>query len=351
MRFRQQQSRRRRLPILMYHGVIEDECDWGQWTQLPVNQFSRQIEFLDSKYTIIRLHKAVSALMHGDDLPPRAAVITFDDGFRNVYSRAFPVLRDAGVPATVFLTTSLIDNDSLLWTDELFCLFQSTEKRDLSLNSTGVAEFVWESHAEREQVYLELLSRLKGLPVAQKEDLLGTIREQLGPIADDSPLASEFRGMSWDEAREMQAGGLIDFGAHTVSHQILSQLDDDQQMREIGGSCERVHTELGNLSPVFAYPNGQPDDFNARTVQCLKSCGMDSAVTTIDGLASAVQDPFELRRIPIGNDASLLRCRLACNGSIEKLQNMRSRWRRCWSSVKATGSVLLAMNYPKLREI
>lgn len=326
-----------RLPILMYHGVIEDDCEWSQWTQLRMSQFVRQMDVLAANYNVISLTEAIRGLVNGEDLPPRAAVITFDDGFQNVHSRAFPVLRKRELPATVFMATGLIDEGCLLWADELFCLFHGTPQKSLDLHDAGLGRSSWTTDTEREQVYLDLLGELKRLPASGKDEVLGLVRDQLGPVAGTSAAAVEFRGMSWNNAREMQSSGLIEFGGHTVTHQILSQLDESAQAREISDSCERVRDELGSLSPAFCYPNGQPSDFTEWTKSCVRNCGLDGALSTIDGLASSLQEPFELRRIPVGDNTSLLRFRLACNGTVEGLQGVRQHLRRCWKRIFETG--------------
>lgn len=323
------------LPILMYHGVIADDCPWSQWTQLPLAQFRRQMDILAKHYNVISLSECLKAILSRGKLPPRSAVITFDDGFRNVYARAYPVLQEKRLPATVFLTTGLLDDGSLLWTDELFCLFESTQCTRLNLTSVGLSAWSWSSVQEREQVYLEILGLLKSVSASRKDEALDSFREQLGPVSDSCTTAGEFRGMSWNEAREMRDSGLIEFGGHTVTHQILSQLDAKSQEREVLESCSRVRDELGQVSPVFCYPNGRVEDFTGWTVRCVQAAGLTGAVSTIEGLADASQNPFELRRIPVGNDTPLWRYRLACRGSIDWLQRVRRRLKNCWSRVVA----------------
>jgi len=293
----------RGVPILMYHGVVADDCGWAQWTQIPLRQFTEHMEFLAANYNVISLREFLRDYETGS-LSPNTAVITFDDGFRNVYTRAFPILQRLGLPATIFVTTGFIGTQNILWPDELFCLMQQVNAGSLDLPDLQLRES-WKDVESREPVYLRLLSLLKELNIDQKSQVVALIREQLNVTASTDVSFTEFQACEWNQLREMKASGLIDIGAHTVSHEILSRLDDTTLNREIEDSCSTVMSELEDICPVFAYPNGQPADFDKRVIKPLEQQNIRAALTTIDGLSRATDDPFSIRRVPIGNETNL----------------------------------------------
>ena len=290
----------------MYHGVVADDCGWAQWTQLPLRRFIKHMEFLAANYKVISLREFLIDYESGT-LSPDTAVITFDDGFRNVYTRAFPVLQRLNLPATIFVTTGLIGTQNILWPDELFCLMQQVSNGSLELPELPLCES-WNDAKSREPIYLRLLSLLKELNVEQKKQTMASIRSQLEVDAVDDVSSTEFQACDWNQLREMKATGLIDVGAHTVNHEILSRLDDAALGFEIEDSCTTVLSQFDDICPVFAYSNGQPADFDDRVVGLLKNQTIRAALTTIDGLSRVNDQAFSIRRVPIGNDTELQPC-------------------------------------------
>lgn len=313
-----------RVPILLYHGVVSDDCEWAHWTQLPLSRFVGHMKLLRSAYRVLPLQDVISALQNGTSLPHNAAAVTFDDGFANNFSRAFPVLQEFQIPATIFLATGFMSDRGLLWTDEFFSRLQlADESGRLQIPDSDNPVVCWNSVAERNDQFLYLLGRLKQVPNTQRLEICEALADQLPDIPDDCSLTTEFQAMTWDHARAMHSTGLVDFGAHTVSHPILSRLNDSELKYEIETSCHDVADHLGSAGSVFAYPNGQSADYDARVVSCLKKCGIPTGVTTVAGLSTSNQDAYGIRRIPIGNTTSLAELRFACNGLMEHLRTFR----------------------------
>src|SRR5262249_35549167 len=112
--------RARSAAVIMYHGVTAEPLPVPNWCQLDAAAFAQRIEFLASHYTVLPLLEVVNRLDRKQPLPRRSAVITFDDGFRNVLTPALPVLQRYQLPATVFLVTGLIGTRQPAWPDCLF---------------------------------------------------------------------------------------------------------------------------------------------------------------------------------------------------------------------------------------
>jgi peptidoglycan/xylan/chitin deacetylase (PgdA/CDA1 family) len=104
---------RRRIPVLLYHRVdTEAEATWRAFCVSPQN-FSDQMRWLAHQgFTTIHLGQLLNYYRHGSAVPPNPIVITFDDGFFCNYSRAFPILRQHGFTATVFLACNLLRHNA-----------------------------------------------------------------------------------------------------------------------------------------------------------------------------------------------------------------------------------------------
>ena len=115
-----------------------------------------------------------------------------------------------------------------------------------------------------------------------------------------SPVPPEHRLlMNWDEAEEMGKSNLVDFGAHTVNHEILDQVSLESAEYEISRSCSEIEEHLDTRVNLFAYPNG---NYNQAIQKILKRKGLKAAVTTRKGLMLTSSDIFEIPRIGMHED-------------------------------------------------
>jgi peptidoglycan/xylan/chitin deacetylase (PgdA/CDA1 family) len=302
-------SRTRDLAIVMYHGVTATPLPAANWCQLAAEEFARQLDYLKQHYTLLPLREAVDRLLHRKPLPPSPAVLTFDDGFRNVFTTAYPLLERHQAPATVFLVTGLIGTRQPAWPEQLFhAVVRSPdamvefEGRTLSLGTAP----------ERAAAYRQLARALKALPQERKEVCLETLLRALGgphPVDLDSPLAS----LDWPEIETMHGSGLIEFGSHTHTHPILSRCRVDRQEQELRLSRDLIRERLGRAD-LFAYPNGEAGDFTTETQQLLRDLGYVCAVATQPGLNDSTGDRYALRRVHVGADTDLRAFRLRMIG-------------------------------------
>jgi len=307
---------RRRLLIVMYHGVAERTL--GAWTLIPPRRFDEQIDYLSRRYRIIDLESAVEQLQSGRPPTPYTAVITFDDGFRNNLTEAYPVLRKYNVPATIFLTTSLIDADpkyrGLLWPDYVHCLISRARADRIDLTDLGLGLVYLGSMPERYEQGIRLCEYLKTVSDDEKDRIIEIIAERTGGIipADDLEV---FGGLSWDDVRRMEAEGLVSFGAHSVSHPILSRLRPEAMEKEIIDSQKIVAAHVNRPITTFAYPNGKKEDYTDETVAVV-SKHFRCALTTNEGLNRSGADLWELQRVGPGSSTSIWEFKLLTSQAI-----------------------------------
>ena len=307
--------RRSAVVVLTYHGVLPDDDDSYDFLLdnfVSAAAFERQLRWLSSRYHPVSLRAVVDSLDGGPPLPPRAATVTFDDGFANNYSVAFPLLQRHRVPAAMFLTTGCIGvSGAQLWTERVKrAIFLSTRDR-LQGNWAGGETLLLSDAGTRAQAARKVLARLKRLPVEQRSSLVAQIEEECGrsPISPAERVRYDF--MSWEQAREMAEAG-IEFGSHTVSHPMLSTLSDAELYDELQESKRRLEQELGRECYAFAYPNGKFGDYGEREKQALQAAGYRCALALNGRLNHGTMDRFELERVNIarGFDTPLLNARL-----------------------------------------
>jgi peptidoglycan/xylan/chitin deacetylase (PgdA/CDA1 family) len=313
---------RRRLLILMYHGVVPRPLDPFCWHMLPVDSFRRQVDWVARRYRVLPLSEALARLRDGT-LPPRACAITFDDGFANDLEVADPVLRERALPATVFLATGAIGGGEPLWPDRLWLAVARATAERVDLTSLGGDVVSLATSGDRARAFSLAARALKALPRAEKDARLAALVADLAPGGPPGP--GPFRPLTWAEVKALGADGRVRFGAHTVTHEILSGLPDDEVLPQVRRSQEEVSARVGYVPDVFAYPNGRARDFDERSKAAVRACRIPWALTTVEGLVAPGDDPLALRRMSVGADLSFSRFRLLVSGALLALRGERAR--------------------------
>ncbi len=279
--------------ILFYHRVeaFSAETDLLGRCPLTAREFEKHLSHLCRFYHVVSLEQAQEILASGRPVPPNLVAITFDDGYRNNYTVAMPLLRKYGVTATVFVVSSAIDGEPL-WFDQIFSWFANTtvpalrfSKVDSELNLTCLAG--------RRGALRRVLSVMKSLPNRERIEAMSELRDKLEVPLPDCELEDKAM-LKWDELRDMAQSRLITIGAHTVTHPILTHLDDNEIRTEIEDSCRRIAQELGRPVRFFAYPNG---DYNSTAQSAVRGCGLVGCATQGNGFNPPGTDLTVLRRL------------------------------------------------------
>ncbi len=290
------------ISIFVYHRVGPQLHDW-LYRSINETVFEKQIQWLKSTHSIISLEELARLIREKRQPDGNVAVITFDDGYRDNYLHAFPVLEKYGVPATVFLTTGCIDQRRLLWGDMLDYVVLATEAATIEHELLGVISI--RNRKQKSSALFEIKQNImKKIPNMQKMQLLEDLASDLGVEIPEH--AGDDIMLSWDEVREMRERG-ISFGAHTVTHPILAKTTFKEAKFEIEYSKRRIEEELGERIDTFAYPNGKPGDINADVIGLLRQNSFSCAVTTLPTKITPASDLLGLGRITTTNNYSLFK--------------------------------------------
>ncbi|NIV28316.1 MAG: polysaccharide deacetylase family protein [Anaerolineae bacterium] len=285
--------------ILMYHRIADVSADPHGISVSP-DRFAQHLAYIRQTCHPMRLLDLVEATRRGA-IPKRAVVITFDDGYVDFARQAVSLLLSAQVPATVFVASGHVDSSRCFWWDELDRLLLSPNPLPAWLRLLwGDKEYGWPTSTpeERRIAHQAIADLLRPLAVDQQQEVLASIMHWSGlpKTAYDND-----RAMSSAELMQLAQSGLIDVGAHTVSHPVLSSLPLDDQQAEIVESRQRLGTILGNPVLTFAYPYGTAQDFTAETTELVEAAGFLAACASIPGSVEAGTDLFRLPRFWVNN--------------------------------------------------
>lgn len=288
------------LPILAYHRV----CDIGNEAEFPFDPdlvsassaaFAWQMNYLKERYHPITFQLLLNVLDGKEQLPRRPVIVTFDDGYDDNYLNAFPVLRSLDMPATIFVSTGYVGSSKPFWFDLVAHILHNAPNGVLTVKELKLTLSMGSGADSRHAAAASLVAELKRVSNAQRLDVLGWLEHEYA----GSMKTGDFRlsrPLDWNQIREMSAAG-IEFGSHTVSHPILSRLDDAELKRELTESRRRLEQELGKTAPVLAYPVGGPEEFNDKVVRGAVSAGYRLGVSYMPGMNRlGSMDRFRLRR-------------------------------------------------------
>lgn len=267
--------------IFMYHRVLPRDQAEASYVQpgmyVTPPTFDAHLRFVTRHFRVLSFEELLGRWDVGEwDPSVRYAVLTFDDGWLDNYHHAFPLLRQYGVPATIFLPTDLIGSDTWLWPDRLgYLLHRRGRGRPAD----------WDRQIEHAKL----------LHDADRRRMLSLLEEQVG----GAPRVRQF--VNWDEVREM-SGADVSFGSHTRTHVNLARADGTTLESELTDSLRVVQNQRINAVPALAYPNGDHSD---AVVAAARSAGYRAAVTTRPGVESdRPGDLFRLRRIGVHEDVA-----------------------------------------------
>ena len=303
--------------ILMYHRIAEPESDPWELSVSP-RHFAAHLEIL-KKYTHpMGLLELFDRLRDGK-VPRRAVVITFDDGYADNLYEAKPLLERYDVPATVFLPTGHIGKSEEFWWDKLDRLLLNSHKLPkkprLEVNGRYHVWELAESHDHQEtgcrhgsdeskaglqpcsrcSLYFSVYQLLLPLP---EQDRQACLQEIQGWISGETKTRPAYRTLSPEEVVMLDRGGLVEIGAHTITHPFLSACPETIQQREIEQGKVDLEAITGRQVNSFSYPHG---DYDGRSVALVRQAGFVCACTTDENSVWRHSDPFLLPRFKVDN--------------------------------------------------
>lgn len=296
--------------ILMYHSVMEDPASQEAYLGEIIHSrkvFRAQMEVVARRFHPTSLHQVGHFLKGAGEIPDRAVVVTFDDGYRDNYEIAAPVLNELGVPATFYATVDCVERRTLPWPARLRFVLRNTAKECWTDSSGGI--WPLSNDMEREKALLRSCDECCQLTGTVQEKYVASLSEQLDTQV---PAESGALMMSYDQMRALVRQGHV-VGSHTMTHPNMAYVNPEVARCEMTLSKQRLEQELGGPVPHFAYPcPALSPHWTEQTVATSRAVGYETAVTTNGGLARKGDDPLRLKRIGSRGTVEGLRWSLEC---------------------------------------
>lgn len=285
--------------ILNYHRIgigAHSLLDRNLWSATP-EEFEHQVREVSRNFDVIGLEDLdhVTQRRRG-----RYVLITFDDGYLDNYTDAFPILKTYSAKAVFFITTGFLDVPRIPWWDEIAWMVRKSPLRELPANPWTLTPVPYDEPT-RETAIGRLLKVYKRLEGSETTRYLEFLADALKSGHAPPHVAHEL-WMTWAMIREMRQAGMS-IGGHTVNHPILANLTPEAQDYEIGFCRQRLERELREAPTAFSYPVGGRTSFNHHTRAALERHGIRWGFTYLGGHARCpITDRYAIPRTAIESD-------------------------------------------------
>ena len=288
-------------PILAYHRIlnVSDENSYPYDAELisaTTSGFRRQMEFVRNHFTPIKLETFSQWAQGKADLPKNPIAITFDDGYRDNFTNAMPILKELDMVGTFFVTTDYATNGRIYWFDYIYYLASTCWKEGpLKLPAISFETEYSSNQQNRIQVAKTLVKKLAGSTESARLNALREL-ETAFPGSWEQASCGNHKSMSWDEIRRANDAG-FEIGSHTCSHRSLSVADLEATRNELANSKKLLEEQLNAPVTTISYPFGH---YNKEWLAEVERSGYQIACTYTSGNNDIQRDElFELRRIHV----------------------------------------------------
>jgi peptidoglycan/xylan/chitin deacetylase (PgdA/CDA1 family) len=280
--------------VLMYHRVDRNVRD-PFWLRVQPEHFAEHLQRVTQIADVVPL---TSIFEKGSR--PRVA-LTFDDGYADNFFHAKPLLEDAGLPATIFVTSEILGSQGMFWWDRLEHLVldvaATVQRLRINLGGSDV-ELDVRTLEGRARAFQAIQGDACTRPPVEIQALLDDIEAQVGKSSANVNPAPR---LTLEQLRAIGSSSLLDIGGHTRHHPMLSSLDRAQQYDEIVQGKADLEKALGRPVTTFAYPFGSPSSFTVETVELVHDAGFELACTTEQGRVTPRTDRYRVPRVSVND--------------------------------------------------
>jgi peptidoglycan/xylan/chitin deacetylase (PgdA/CDA1 family) len=304
---------------LLYHRVTELSSD-PQLLCVSQQNFAQHLQVIREHDRAIQI-RALGQALQSANRGQCAVLVTFDDGYADNLYNAKPLLEQYDVPATVFVTTGYLGSKREFWYDDLERILlhnrplpdilrlrvrehyqewqvgsvpDGAQSGDPSHNGWNISRA--DDPTVRHRLYRSIFHMLFPLPDEERQNVLEYLASWAGMDTSQRPT---HRTLSANELVRLADGGLIEIGAHTVTHPVLAAVPLGIQKEEISQSKTHLEKVLGCHVTSFAYPFGGRSHYTEETVAAVRESGFKSACSTSAGIVCRGTDRWQLPRFVV----------------------------------------------------
>jgi peptidoglycan/xylan/chitin deacetylase (PgdA/CDA1 family) len=261
---------------------------------LPEDRFRDLCQKLRAAGTPVGADDAVAMIRGEQELPDRAFLLSFDDGFLNNLTVAAPIMAELGIPGVFYVTSGFVEGNTASWIDLIEDAVDRTGRTALRL---PWAEDEWPIATPEQKIALldEVRAVVKSSDDLDPYEVADQIRGELGAGAFE-PHPELDQKMTWGDVRTLASGEGFTVGGHSHTHRIMSHLSPDDLRDEVDTSITLLARALGEPVRHYSYPEGLAHCYSDEVIEVLRERGIVCAPTAEPGVNRVGDDLFRLRR-------------------------------------------------------
>lgn len=285
------------------------------WDPMDVQLFDKCIAHISSKYQVVLFEDLVDSELHQSK--NKVATIMFDDGYKDNFQFALPILEKYNCKASFYVVTNCIDQNIPTWTHILEHLFQFTAIQDIQLTYSFLPENLHVNQLKTAQDRIDYVTKLKPFLKTISHENRETILNHVINTFRDVALPQLM--MDWNDLRKLKAKGHY-IGSHTCTHPALGTITDKQTLDwELSHSRNRIFEELGHYPRTISYPVGS---FNEETKRAAKEAGYEIGLAVKQQLYIPTKsDVYEVDRIELYNE-SWFKTKMRISNRLEEIKRL-----------------------------
>jgi len=291
------------LKILLYHGVTQYKSEGIEnysAKHISADVFYEQMVFVKKNCSVLSIDEVADHYIKKKSLPKNAVSVSFDDGFKNNFTTAAPILKDLNIPAVFYLSTGFIGTEKMFWVDQLEDCINRCKKNTIQIKiDKTYNKYTLKNKLEKISALKSIKDYCKLVTNEEKEIILKQVIKETN-IKPNIFFSHNYLKLAWEEVKKMAKNPLFTIGGHSVSHNILAALPKNDMEQEIKESINQLTEKTGNKIVHFSYPEGQLHHYNSQVIEMLKKNGVICCPSSVDGVNTLDDDLFHLKRIMVG---------------------------------------------------
>ena len=288
------------MKILCYHGVTKYK-NYGvvnfSKKHISKNEFYQQIKYIKKNFNILSIEEIYTHILKKIPFKKNSVSITFDDGFKNNFDVAVPILKKFQVPAIFYICPQIIEKQEMFWVDKIEACIVFYKKKKFLLNiNKKKKKFDIKNNKKKIKTINEIKKICKKTNDLKKDQIINDLIINTA-VKPSIKLNENYKVATWSQINKIIKNKLFTIGGHSLTHSIFTKLTLEKLERDINNTIKLIKKRTGYTVKHFSYPEGK---YNNTVIKILKKNKILSSPIASGFNNTFLQDPFKLKRIMVG---------------------------------------------------
>ncbi|MFC1754719.1 polysaccharide deacetylase family protein [Thermoproteota archaeon] len=309
--------------IISYHSIANQGHYYRKEfsNEFLAKNFENQLRFLSKRFNIMPLKQMVDMLHANKILPPKTIAIVFDDGYRDNFTVALPLLKKLKIPATFFIATDFIESSNMPECDKIAYMIHFTNKQGFTLTELETRYQLTDSK-QKHNTIVDIDNKTKDLPTDRRSEIIKTMSHLL-EVDPDQEIKDNLC-MDWNQVQQLH-NDLTQVGSHGCTHKILTKMTLKHAKEEVFSSKEQLQRITSQPITLFSYPSGE---YNKDIQRLLVEAGYLCGIGKEQGVNTQETDIYQLKRVFVEPETSIYDLHCYLSKSIQAVNRFLSSFKR-----------------------